>query len=187
VELHGGTVTATNNAPDAGATFRVALPALASVEPRSDLAASTEEDVIAAAPMRASQLDGLSVLVVDDHLHTRELIATVLENAGADVRAAASAEDALMVLQTWQPQVMVSDIEMQGQDGYELMQSVRSLAGNRQRLIAVALTAHARPEDRLRAIEAGFQWHLTKPIDPSELVGVIASLMAQAGEVSSPA
>jgi CheY-like chemotaxis protein len=111
----------------------------------------------------------------------------VLENAGADVRAAASAEDALMVLETWQPQVMISDIEMQGQDGYDLMQRVRSLSGNRQRLVAVALTAHARPEDRLRALDAGFQWHLTKPIDPGELVGVIASLVAQAGEVSSPA
>jgi len=107
------------------------------------------------------------------------MIATVLENAGASVRAAASAEDARMVLQTWQPQVMISDIEMQGQDGYELMQSVRLLSGNRQRLVAVALTAHARPEDRLRALEAGFQWHLTKPIDPRELVGVIVSLVVR--------
>jgi CheY-like chemotaxis protein len=162
------------------------LPALASVEPRSDLTVSPEEGVLPAAAVPANQLDGLSVFVVDDHQHTREMIATVLENAGANVRAAASAEDALMVLQTWQPQVMISDIEMQGQDGYELMQSVRSLSGNR-RLVAVALTAHARPEDRLRALEAGFQWHLTKPIDPRELVGVIVSLVTQAGEVSSPA
>jgi len=187
VELHGGTVSATNNTPDAGATFRVALPALASVELRSDLMLSPEEGVVAAPSARASQLDGVSVFVVDDHQHTREMVATVLENAGADVRAAASAEDALMVLQTWQPQVMISDIEMQGQDGYELMQRVRSLSGNRQRLVALALTAHARPEDRLRALDAGFQWHLTKPIDPGELVGVIASLVAQGGEVSSPA
>lgn len=187
VELHGGTVSATNNAPDSGATFRVALPALAAVEPRSDLTVPSEEALIPVALVRANQLDGLSVFVVDDHQHTREMVATVLENAGAEVRAAASAEDALMVLQTWQPQVMISDIEMQGQDGYELMQRVRSLSANRQRLVAVALTAHARPEDRLRALSAGFQWHLTKPIDPGELVAVIGSLMAQAGEVRSPA
>ena len=90
---------------------------------RSDLTVSPEEGGAGRRPVRANQLDGLSVFVVDDHQHTREMIATVLENAGADVRAAASAEDALMVLQTWQPQVMISDIEMQGQDGYELMQT----------------------------------------------------------------
>jgi len=111
--------------------------------------------------------------------------ALILENAGAEVRAAGSADDALMILQTWPADVVLSDIEMPGEDGYGLIEKVRRLAATRA-LVAIALTAHARPEDRLRALEAGFQWHLAKPIDPSELLSVIAMLLAQEKEPGDP-
>ncbi len=107
------------------------------------------------------------------------MLAAILENAGAEVRAAASAEDALMILQTWTPEVLLSDIEMPGEDGYGLIEKARRLTTGHVRLVAIALTAHARPEDRVRALEAGFQWHLAKPIEPSELLSVIATLLAK--------
>ena len=81
-----------------------------------------------------------------------------------------------MLLETWSPDVLLSDIEMPGEDGYTLMRKVRALGGRRGGIAAVALTAHARPEDRARAFEAGFEWHLAKPIDPGELVSVILTL-----------
>ena len=185
VELHGGTVAVANNTPAEGATFRVELPAHAA-PPHAETRANPMEGVLPLAATIADRLDGLGIIVVDDDLNTREMLVAALEHAGADVRAAASAEDALMVLQTWQPRVLVSDIEMAGQDGYELLQRVRT-DGSRQGLVAIALTAHARPEERLRALDAGFQWHLAKPIDPGELIVVIAALSAQAGEINSPA
>jgi signal transduction histidine kinase/ActR/RegA family two-component response regulator len=176
VELHGGTVDASNNTPPPGATFRIVLPArpaaIASVE-RGEPSA-----VRVGSAQTAARLDGARVLVTDDDLNARELLAVILDNAGAEVRAAASADDALMILQTWPADVVLSDIEMPGGDGYALIERVRRLAATRA-LVAIALTAHARPEDRLRALEAGFQWHLAKPIDPSELLSVIAMLLAQ--------
>ena len=84
-----------------------------------------------------------------------------------------------MILQTWTPDAMVSDIEMPGEDGYGLVGKARRLTADRTDLIAIALTAHARPEDRVRALESGFQWHLAKPIDPSELLSVLATLLAK--------
>jgi CheY-like chemotaxis protein len=127
------------------------------------------------------------VLVADDDPAARELLGVILENAGAEVRAAASADDALMILQTWRPDVLLSDIEMPGEDGYSLIGRVRRLPFLGANLVAIALTAHARPEDRANALAAGFQWHLAKPIDPGELISVIAELMVQADEIDSPA
>jgi signal transduction histidine kinase/CheY-like chemotaxis protein len=173
-ELHGGTVRAENNAPPPGATFHVVLPA------RAHLPADQEDiwrrpyDEGRPATIR---LDGIEILVTDDDLNARELLVAVLESAGAEVRAAASAEDALMLLETWSPDVLLSDIEMPGEDGYALIRKVRALGGGRDRIAAVALTAHARQEDRAKAFEAGFEWHLTKPIDPGELVSVILNLV----------
>jgi len=172
-ELHGGTVRAENNAPSPGATFHVVLPA------RSQ-APADQKDVWRRAydekRPTAIRLDGIQILVADDDLNARELLVAVLESAGAEVRAAASAEDALMLLETWSPDVLLSDIEMPGEDGYALMRKVRALGGSRGGVAAVALTAHARQEDRERAFEAGFEWHLAKPIDPGELVSVIFTL-----------
>jgi CheY-like chemotaxis protein len=103
----------------------------------------------------------------------------ILEHAGAEVRAAASAEDALMILELWTPDVLLSDIEMPGEDGCGLIERARRMAEHRGGIVAVALTAHVRPEDRLRALEAGFQWHLAKPVEPSELLSVLTMLLAK--------
>jgi CheY-like chemotaxis protein len=92
-----------------------------------------------------------------------------------------------MILQTWRPDVLLSDIEMPGEDGYSLIAKIRGLSTDGVNLVAVALTAHARPDDRSRALAAGFQWHLAKPIDPGELVSVIAMLTVRADEIDSPA
>ena len=175
VELHGGTVEAFNNATRPGATFRVVLPARPGAAETVD--SGRPPAAIVGATRSAVRLDAVRVLVADDDMNARELLAVILENAGAEVRAAASAEDALMILQTWTPDVLLSDIEMPGEDGYGLIDKASRLT--RSRLVAVALTAHARPEDRLRALEAGFHWHLAKPIEPSELLSVLTTLLAQ--------
>lgn len=122
-------------------------------------------------------LDGLRVLVVDDELDARELIATVLGQCGAEVKAVASAIEALAVLEQFQPQVLVSDIGMPGEDGYTLIRKLRALEAEQGGQIpAVALTAYARAEDRTQALLAGFQLHVPKPVDPSELAVVVGKL-----------
>jgi CheY-like chemotaxis protein/nitrogen-specific signal transduction histidine kinase len=182
VELHGGTVRAENNTPAPGATFHVDLPARSHAQAdHKDIWRRPYEE----GRPGTVRLDGLQVLVADDDLNARELIVAVLESAGAEARAAASAEDALMLLETWSPDVLLSDIEMPGEDGYTLMRKVRALGGRRGGVAAVALTAHARAEDRARAFEAGFEWHLAKPIDPGELVSVILALVRRTGPPAS--
>jgi CheY-like chemotaxis protein len=116
------------------------------------------------------------VLVVDDEPDSAELLEHVLASCAAAVRTASSAAHAVEVLEAWGPDVLVSDIGMPGGDGYALNGRVRALASERVRRIpAVAVTAYARPEDRLRILSAGFQAHLSKPVDPAELVALVAS------------
>jgi CheY-like chemotaxis protein len=177
VELHGGSVEAMNNTPAPGATFHISLPARPAAAPSLGSAEPSAARISGSRP--AQRLDGIRILVTDDDMNARELLAVILGNAGADVRAAASAEDALMILQTWMPDVVLSDIEMPGEDGYGLIDRVRRLTTAGERLVTIALTAHARPEDRARALEAGFQWHLAKPVDPGELLSVISTLLGQ--------
>ena len=118
------------------------------------------------------------MLVVDDEPESRDLLSRVLEHAGAQVASASSAMEAWAALQADAPDVLVSDIEMPGEDGYALMRRARALSdAPAGRLIAVAVTAHARPTDRVRALQAGYQWHLPKPFEPAELVWVISSLL----------
>jgi signal transduction histidine kinase/ActR/RegA family two-component response regulator len=183
VELHGGTVHAENNTPAPGATFRVGLPARAHAHADPADLRKVAHDDVRSTPVR---LDGIQVLVADDDLNSRELLVAVLESAGAEVRAAASAEDALMLLDTWLPDVLLSDIEMPGEDGYTLMRKVRALGAGRARIAAVAVTAHARQEDRAKAFDAGFEWHLAKPIEPAELVSVIVTLVPKSAPPGSP-
>jgi CheY-like chemotaxis protein len=125
------------------------------------------------------RLDGVRVLVVDDEADARELFASILAVAGAKVWAAASAADALRILEREEIDVLLSDIEMPGEDGYQLVRQAIAMRHGRP-LIAVAVTAYARTADRRRAMEAGFRWHLAKPVEPTELVAVIASLVKQA-------
>jgi signal transduction histidine kinase/ActR/RegA family two-component response regulator len=174
VELHGGSVRAESSGEGRGATFRVTLPARA---PRRD---SRSDQPVASAIIRRqgrTRLDDVRVLVVDDEADARDLFAAILRAAGAAVTTAASAGEARELMTAQPPQVLLSDIEMPGEDGYELVKQAR--AGKRPRpMIAIAVTAYARDVDRRRALDAGFDWHLSKPVEPDDLVAVIASLLA---------
>ena len=176
VELHGGTVAAHSEGDDRGATFRVSLP----MRPVR-LDEGTERAPTKGSRLRpdGDRLDGVRALVVDDEADARELFASILVSAGAEVLTAPSAADALRVLDAGGIDVLLSDIEMPGEDGYELLQhAIAARVG--QPLVAIAVTAYARTADRRRALDAGFQWHLSKPVEPAELVAVIASLVRKA-------
>src|SRR5581483_11164350 len=179
IELHGGTVRATSPGEGQGATFEIALPLAINQEKR--MIRSDAEIERLAEPTESLfdpqiSLSGLRVLVVDDDTDARELVATVLTHCGAEVNAVASAAEALAVLGSFKPDVMVSDIEMPGEDGYSLIRKVRSHVGGASRIAAAALTAHARTEDRMRALAAGYDTHIAKPVEPSELLAVVASI-----------
>jgi len=178
VELHGGTISAESHGGGRGTTFKVSLPVTETPAAGRGAAAAPPERVRAKVPpVCSAELDGLGVLVVDDETDTRELIAFTLSRCGAEVRTAASAAAALEALEQWAPDVLISDIGMPGMDGYEFIRRVRgSGPGAKAQTPAVALTAYAAVEDRLRALSAGFQTHLAKPLDPSELVVVVATL-----------
>jgi CheY-like chemotaxis protein len=128
-------------------------------------------------------LDGLRVLVVDDEADARELVMTILKQYGVEVTAVATAREALEVLQQSQPNVLVSDIGMPDEDGYALIRQVRALdAEQGGQIPAVALTAYARAEERIRALAAGFQLHIPKPVNPEELAAVVANLVGRTGK-----
>lgn len=178
VELHGGTVRAESNGEDQGATFVVSLPVAVFTERRSRVSMSGATcEPAALTPSVENTLAGLSVLVVDDDADTRELVAEVLGQCGAEVRTAGSASDGWTLLTPWTPDVIVSDVGMPEEDGYRFIERVRA-AGNR--VPAVALTAYARSSDKLRALAAGFQAHLPKPAEPAELIAIVASLAGRA-------
>lgn len=183
VELHGGTVTVESDGEGHGATFTVQLPLMAArqevdrVERRHPTAGGS---VSLDCP---PSLVGLRILVVDDEADTRDMLRAVLERCGSEVATAASAAEALEVLTSGQPDVLISDIGMPDEDGYALIGKVRAREVEPgQRIPAVALTAYARVEDRVRALTAGFQVHLPKPIEPIELVAVVASLSGRTGK-----
>jgi CheY-like chemotaxis protein len=128
----------------------------------------------------AVRLDGLSVLVVDDHGDSRDLLVTILEGLGAVVYSAAGAREAFALLKNARPAVLVSDLEMPGESGYELIQKVRDLPPEAGGLTpAIALTAYARSDERIRALAAGFQAHLAKPALPEELAAAIAAVVGR--------
>lgn len=170
VELHGGRAWAESDGAGCGATFHVTLPRLA---PRDYLengnsSASTGID-----------LQGVRVLVVDDEPDTLELSRQVLGGYHAQVVTAASADAALATLDSLPVNVLVSDLGMPGRDGYELIRAVRE-SQSADTLPAAALTAFARPEDAVRAHDAGFQMHLAKPVEPEELARIVAQLAGRA-------
>lgn len=176
VELHGGNVRAKSPGLGQGATFIVALPI--AVGPNETL----EKSVKAAPESPACEdavptLLGTRILVVDDDADARELLRSILAQSGASVRTASSVPDALKQLEDRLPHVLVSDIGMPGEDGYALIRQVRLLNPEKGGQVpALALTAFARSDDRRRAIGAGFHMHLAKPVEPAELVTVVASL-----------
>jgi PAS domain S-box-containing protein len=172
VELHGGGVSAASPGKGQGAVFTVSLPLL---RPRE---ATRENPIIipktGAAP--APPLAGLRVLAVEDDEATLDALTELLSLRGAEVTPAASVNEALKILQDLAPDVLVSDIGMPERDGYDLIREIRARGRGAETLPAVAVTAFASPEDRQRALAAGFQVHLAKPVDPKELTSVIASL-----------
>jgi signal transduction histidine kinase len=180
VDLHGGEVRAKSAGERLGATFIVALPIVAAKHHHNgrDLNAATDEFSV---DFAASALKGVRVLVVDDNVDARELVARLLSEYEADVRMSASADDAFNQLERFRPKVLVSDIGMPGKDGIDFIREVRNLDCPELRAIpALALTAFARTEDRNRAMLAGFQLHVTKPIEPRELGVAVASLALRA-------
>jgi signal transduction histidine kinase/ActR/RegA family two-component response regulator len=184
VELHGGSVRALSDGDGHGATFIVSLP-LAAVrsdsrsDPRLDprVGAGKAADSTMPTPMHDTSLQGLKILVVDDQPDARELIGALLIEHHAEVHAAASAAEALATLQRVRPDLIVSDIGMPERDGYQLIADIRKLAPEHGGLTpAIAITAFAQFEDKARAMLAGFQAHLSKPIEPQELIGTAAGL-----------
>jgi signal transduction histidine kinase/CheY-like chemotaxis protein len=177
VELHGGTVSAHSPGPGRGAVFQVCLPLLASADRPADPGRRhpVRQDGLPSPSL--ARLDGVRVLVVDDEPDANEAVQALLDACGAEVRVAGSLAQALETLARWRPDVVVSDIEMPGGDGYELIARVRALDAGRGRVLpAIALTAYARVEDRVRALTAGYQHHVAKPVEPTELVAVVRSL-----------
>jgi signal transduction histidine kinase/ActR/RegA family two-component response regulator len=172
VELHGGTIEASNRQP-VGARFRVRLP----YGPGPD---STRVSVRPGTEGQAASshvLHGTKVLVVDDDVEAREVVAGILSQRGAEVFVATSGSDALPLLRRERPHVLICDIEMPEEDGYNLLRKVRALPAREGGAVpAVALTGHARPEDSLRALNAGFQAHVAKPTHPEGLIAIVARL-----------
>jgi signal transduction histidine kinase/ActR/RegA family two-component response regulator len=184
VELHGGTVQAGNNGEEAGAIFTVKLPVLPVYQREADTEWShpAERD----AQLRVEYPDnlaGMQVLVVDDEADTLELIKVLLGQCGAEVTTASSAAEALRVLERMTPHVIISDIGMPSEDGFEFIRKVRQLPPEKGgKIPAVALTAYARAEDRLRVLRSGYQMHVPKPVEMAELLTVIASLVRRKGK-----
>lgn len=188
VELHGGSVRVKSGGSGAGTTFVVALP-LTVLHPEAEPVESERRHPQASSsrvvlPGGGLNLGGVKVLVLDDEADARTLVKRLLEDRGALVRVAATVGDALRLLGEERPDVLVSDIGMPGEDGYSLIRQVRALGiANGGDVPAVALTAYARSEDRMKAILAGFQMHVSKPVEPAELLTMVASLAGRTSGV----
>ena len=187
VELHGGTIRAKSPGEGRGSTFTILLP-LAPVHRTQE----NERRVHPRAPQTAAldpecfSLRGLTVLVVDDEPDARDLIKRLLEECQATVLLASSAAEALPLIDSQTPDVLVSDIGMPDVDGYEFLKQVRSRGKDESaRIPAIALTAFARSEDRTRALLAGFLVHVSKPVEPQELIATIASVAGRTGAAGS--
>jgi len=180
VELHGGTVGAESAGVDRGATFVVRLPLTARLVLQGG-AKERRPGHWSAAAGGVDGIEGLRVLVVDDEAEAVELFTRVFTQHGAEVIAAKSTAEAIALLPAKRPDVLVCDIEMPGADGYALIRNVRALAPQAGGSIpAVAVTAYGSADDRIRLLAAGFQMHVPKPVDPAELITVVASVAGRA-------
>lgn len=176
ITLHQGSVAVHSEGEGRGATFTIALPVAAPVTVATsdnDPSLDQSSDVIAFSS--AEILQGLRILVVDDEPDARDLLSAILKRCGSDVRCSESAEDAVRAFAEWEPDILVSDIGMPNEDGYSLIKRVRESNSDRAQIPAVALTAYATDEDRIKALEAGFHTHVAKPIEPEDFVSSIAS------------
>ncbi len=185
VELHGGIVSVNSAGENQGTTFMINLPLLPvrkepeSETPRVHPAARDEN---AGSPADLPELSGLRILVVEDEIDSRDLVDLVLNSAGAAVKTAASAKEAIEKLKNEKFDLLISDIGMPEEDGFSLIAKVRELSAEHNGSIpAIALTAYARSEDRVRALRSGFQMHISKPVEHSELIAVAANLGGKLG------
>ncbi len=168
VEAHGGTIVAESLGEQQGATFTVKFPIKSSDVKSEPLPKSEDSD---------KQLCGIKILIVDDEPDARELLAFILEEQSAEIKLVASAAEALNKFGSFQPDIIISDIGMPGENGYSMLNKIRQLASNQGGCVpAIALTAFATQEDTQKAKEAGFQMHLTKPFDADELINAVYDL-----------
>jgi CheY-like chemotaxis protein len=179
VEMHGGEASAARDGLGKGSTFTVTIPVAI-----SRLAKTANADGDACDPIltdcEALKLSGVRILIVDDEIDARNLVRRILERWGAKMRVAASADEAVEVLEREPIDVLLTDIGMPGRDGYDLLREVRSMsAADGGCVPAIALTAFAAPQDRDRALKSGFDAHIAKPIDPAGLCNVISELAAR--------
>jgi signal transduction histidine kinase/DNA-binding response OmpR family regulator len=176
VEMHGGAAKAESAGVGQGAAFTIILPLAAPISKIRGMEISTPDQKIVLSD-RSPKLTGLRVLVVDDQPDARDLLATILHLSDAEVQTSGNVTEAINALITWQPEIVITDIAMPNGDGFELIRRIRELEPEANgRLPIIALTANAGAEDRIRVLAAGFQLHLTKPVEPDELVVSVASL-----------
>jgi hypothetical protein len=185
VELHGGTIQAASEGLNKGATFTVCLPLWQEQHHDENGKVHAAESAITPIATSTSKppqtlLTDVQVLVVEDNLDTREFIAVALQQSGAAVTAVDSVREAMAVIATSRPHVLVSDIAMPEEDGYDLISHVQQWEAEQgEKIPAIALTAHAKQEEKQKALAAGFQLHLPKPVEPAELVAGVARLVGR--------
>jgi signal transduction histidine kinase/DNA-binding response OmpR family regulator len=180
IELHHGSIVAESAGEEKGATFRIELPLRKPALLPKRGAASERNEVNGYSSEQSRTLDGIKILVVDDEPDAREMVSAILTRCGSNVRCSESAAAAVDTVVEWVPDLLISDIGMPVEDGYSLIRKVRQLALKNVRDIpAIALTAYASDEDRTLALGAGFQLHLAKPIEPSQLVSSIAEALGR--------
>jgi CheY-like chemotaxis protein len=178
VELHGGRISAESPGPGKGSTFIVALPWDA--PQRNPRAVEPSANEVSSRPASAMRLDNIRVLLVDDEKDAREMLTRILWNSGAVVESVDRMAHAIHAIESFKPQIVLSDLAMPEHDGFELMREVRALGYTQDQLPAIALTGFARNEDRNRALSAGYQEHVAKPVDPYEITAAIAKLVKDA-------
>jgi signal transduction histidine kinase/CheY-like chemotaxis protein len=180
VELHGGEISVVSPGTGQGSTFTVKFPLPGMREPTTSPWVRHPTAGNGLANVLLGRLDKVRVLLVDDEPSANEAVQTLLDSCGAEVRVAASSAQALQMLDTWKPDVLISDIAMPEEDGYVLIRKIRARGSDKSGDIpAAALTAYATTDDRVSILAAGFQMYLSKPADPSELIAVVASLAAR--------
>lgn len=175
-EMHGGTVAVESEGEGKGAVFSVRLPIMAVPVEAEQVRSIDQIEFDGLQTETNVDLSGVSILVVDDEKDTRQLLQQVLEHFGADVTIAGSASEGYSEFIAKNPDILISDIGMPEEDGYSLIRRIRKLPAEQGKTPAVALTAYARLQDRMQALTAGFQMHISKPVEPDELAAVIGSL-----------
>jgi PAS domain S-box-containing protein len=180
VELHGGSVEALSKGKGQGATFRVILPVLNKTLSEKTSQEGLRFETSGNSSKQGPRLDGVRVLVVDDEADALEMVATAFRSSGSEVATAESSSAALEAFSQAKYHVLISDLQMPGEHGYELLRKIRALENqDGDRILAIALSAHGRTEDRDRSLKSGFCAHMIKPVEPSDLVALVAGLVAR--------